>query len=182
MAFEFPKKTSEAKRDNRARLASLYDEYYDRIARYAYSCIRNKKESEDIAGEVFLKALESVGSYKERGVPMQAWLFKIARNLVVDRIRKLDRQKTVPIDNVEVVDETDIESTTQTSLEIERVSVAIKCLTDEQKEVLRLRFFGELTPREVGCLLNKNENAVRQMQWAALEKLRQQLSENTQQR
>jgi RNA polymerase sigma-70 factor (ECF subfamily) len=182
MTFEAHRRTTETKRGNEARLASLYDEYYDRIARYAYACIRDKKEAEDIAGEVFLKALESLGTYQERGVPMQAWLFKIARNLVVDRIRKLDRLKAVPIDTVEVMDETDLETNTEMTIELERVAVAIQGLTEEQREVLRLRFFGELTPREVGSLLNKSDNAVRQMQWAALEKLRQLLSENTPQR
>ena len=179
MTFEAHRGTTEKRKEKEARLASLYDEYYDRIARYAFACIRDKKEAEDIAGEVFLKALESLGTYQERGVPMQAWLFKIARNLVVDRIRKLDRQKAVPIDTVEIMDDTDLETNTEMSIELERVAVAMESLTDEQREVIRLRFFGELTPQEVGSLLHKNDNAVRQMQWAALEKLRQLLSENT---
>jgi RNA polymerase sigma-70 factor (ECF subfamily) len=111
---------------------------------------------------------------------MQAWLFKIARNLIIDRIRKLEKQKTVPIDTVEVVDEADTEVTAQISMDLEKVGVAIEVLTEEQREVLRLRFFGELTPKEVGSLMNKNENAVRQMQWAALDKLRQQLNNDSQ--
>ena len=57
MTFEAHRGTIETKRGNEARLASLYDEYYDRIARYAYARIRDKTEAEDIASEVFLKAL-----------------------------------------------------------------------------------------------------------------------------
>jgi len=179
MTFEAHRGTIETKRGNEARLASLYDEYYDRIARYAYACIRDKTEAEDIASEVFLKALESLRTYQERGVPMQAWLFKIARNLVVDHVRKIAKHKAVPIDTVEVTDETDLEATTEMNIELERVAVAMQGLTEEQREVLRLRFFGELTPREVGSLLHKSDGAVRQMQWTALEKLRQLLSEST---
>ena len=182
MTFEAHRGTTETKKGKEARLASLYEEYYDRIACYAYACIRDKKEAEDIAGEVFLKALESLWTYQERGVRMQAWLFKIARNLVVDRIRKLERQKVVPIDTVEVMDETDLETNTEMNIELEKVAVAMQGLTDKQREVLRLRFFGELTSQEVGSLLHKSDNAVRQMQWAALEKLKQLLSENTLQR
>ncbi len=74
-----------------AALAGLHEEYYDRIVRYARVHIGDGPDSEDIAGEVFLKALQSLDSYQERGVPMQAWLFKIAHNLIVDYLRKKAR-------------------------------------------------------------------------------------------
>ena len=83
-------------------LASLYEEYYDKIAGYAFVRIGNKAEAEDIAGEVFLKALKSLKSYKERGVPMQAWLFRIAHNLVIDYFRKNKKHMTVPIDEMQI--------------------------------------------------------------------------------
>ena len=91
---------TETRRRNEAVLASLYEEYYDRIAYYAYVRIGDRTEAEDIAGEVFLKALESLDSYKERGVPMQAWLFRIAHNLVVDHLRKTAKRRVVPISEV----------------------------------------------------------------------------------
>ena len=84
-------------------LSSLYQEYYEKIARYAYARIGNRIEAEDLAGEVFLRALKSLGSYQERDLPMQAWLFKIAHNLVVDYFRKAAKQKTVPIDDTELI-------------------------------------------------------------------------------
>jgi len=93
---------TEIRENNKAKLASLYEEYYDRIARYAYVRIGDKTDAEDLAGEVFLKALESLKSYKERGVLMQAWLFKIAHNLVVDYLRKIAKHKTVPLETVQI--------------------------------------------------------------------------------
>jgi len=83
-----------------SRLADLYEEYYDKVARYVYVHIGNKEEAEDIAGEVFLKALKSLKSYREQGVPMQGWLFRIAHNLTVDYLRRMDKRRTVPIDSV----------------------------------------------------------------------------------
>ena len=65
-------------------LSGLFGDYYDKIARYASIHIGNRADGEDIAGDVFLKAIDSLGSYEKRGIPMQAWLFKIAHNLVVD--------------------------------------------------------------------------------------------------
>jgi RNA polymerase sigma-70 factor (ECF subfamily) len=167
-----------ATKDNEARLASLYDEYYDKIARYVYVRIGDRAEAEDIASEVFLKALESLKKYQERGAPMQAWLFKIAHNLVVDHLRKVTKHKMVPIETIEIRDEADLEATAGMKMELERATMAMQSLTEEQKEVLRLRFFGGLTSREAGSLLNKSDGAIREMQRAALEKLRNLLAED----
>jgi RNA polymerase sigma-70 factor (ECF subfamily) len=160
------------KTDYETRLASLYDEYYDRIARYVYVRIRDRAEAEDIAGEVFLKALKSLKSYREQGVPMQGWLFRIAHNLTVDYIRKINKQRTIPIDSVVLSDETDPADAAERKFELERATRAMMQLTEEQREVINLRFFGGLTSQEVGKILNKSDGAVREMQRAALEKLR----------
>ena len=157
---------------NEANLARLYEEYYDKIARYVYTHIGDRSEAEDIAGEVFLKALESLKSYKERGIPMQAWLFRIAHNLMVDYLRKAVKRKTVSIDTVEIASDIDPVTSVEKSMELEQLTKAMEQLTWEQGEVLRLRFFGELTSKETGSILKKSDGAVREMQRVALEKLR----------
>lgn len=157
---------------NEANLASLYEEYYDKIARYVYTHIGDRSEAEDIAGEVFLKALESLKSYTERGIPMQAWLFRIAHNLMVDYLRKAVKRKTVSIDTVEIASDADPATIVEKNMELERLTKTMEQLTWEQGEVLRLRFFGELTSKETGSILKKSDGAVREMQRAALEKLR----------
>ncbi|MFP3879536.1 MAG: sigma-70 family RNA polymerase sigma factor [Dehalococcoidia bacterium] len=154
------------------RLAGLYEEYYDKIARYAYVRIGNREEAEDIAGEVFLKALKALDSYRDRGVPMQVWLFRIAHNLAVDHLRKMAKRTTAPIESVELLGNDDPADTSEKSLEFERVAEAMKQLTVEQREVISLRFFGGLTAKEVGDTLGKADGAVREMQRAAIEKLR----------
>jgi len=163
-------------KQNENRLASLYEEYYDRIARYAHIHIGDKAEAEDIAGEVFLRALESLKSYRERGVPMQSWLFKIAHNMVVDYLRKKTKSQIISVDTVQVeygekagIDPAAI---AEQNIELERVNRAMQHLTREQRDVLGLRFLAGLTSREVGQILNKKDGAVREMQRAAIEKLR----------
>lgn len=155
-----------------ARLAGLYDEYFDKIARYAYARTGDRTAAEDIAGEVFLKALESLKKYEERGLPMEAWLFKIAHNQVVDHFREAAKTKTVPIETVKIADKDDPQTTVETKMEMQRVTVAMNQLTAEQAEVIRLRFFSGLSSREVGEMLGKNDGAVREMQRAAMEKIR----------
>ncbi len=176
MTSEAYRRKIDKRKENEVQLVSLYDEYYDKIAHYAYARIGDKTEAEDIASEVFLKALESLQEYEERGVPMQAWLFKIAHNLVVDHFRKVTKYKTVPIETVEIKTKDDPESITEMNVELQRVAKVMGQLTGDQAEVVRLRFFGGLTAREVGDKLDKSEGAVREMQRAALEKLRQLLN------
>jgi RNA polymerase sigma-70 factor (ECF subfamily) len=154
------------------RLSGLYEEYYDKIARYVYVHIGNKEEAEDIAGEVFLRALKSLKSYREQGVPMQGWLFRIAHNLTIDYLRKMDKRRTVPIDSVVLQGNDNPANTAERNIEFERVTEAMKQLTTEQREVINLRFFGGLTSKEVGGVLGKSDGAVREMQRAAIEKLR----------
>ena len=161
-----------AREHNEVILSSLYEEYYDKIARYAYLRIGDKAEAEDLAGEVFLRALESLKSYKERGVPMQSWLFRIAHNLVVDYLRKRQKRKTVPIDDVQIESGMNPAMVVENKIEMERVTKAMGQLTQQQREVLGLRFFGGLTSEETGRALNKSDGAVREMQRAAIEKLR----------
>ena len=172
MSAEVSDSKEEARRRNEARLAGLYEEYYDKIGHYAYARIGDRKEAEDIAGECFLKALQSLKTYKEHGIPMQAWLFTIAHNLVVDHLRRKTKYRTVPIDSLQIENGTNPVNVVERNIELERVTKAMEQLTQEQREVLKLRFFGGLTSKETGCIVNKSDGAVREMQRAAVEKLR----------
>jgi RNA polymerase sigma-70 factor (ECF subfamily) len=154
------------------RLAGLYEKYYDKIARYVYVHIGDREEAEDIAGEVFLKALKSLKSYREQGVPMHGWLFRIAHNLTVDYLRKMDKRRTVPIDSVVLPGNDNPADVAEKNIESERVTEAMKQLTIEQREVIALRFFGGFKSKEVGEILGKGDGAVREMQRAAIQKLR----------
>lgn len=160
-----------------AALAALYDEYYDKIAHYIFVRLGNRAEAEDLAGEVFLKALESLDSYKEKGIPMQAWLFKIAHNLFVDYVRQAVKRKTVPIDTVEVVSESDPQATAEINVQLAKLASALNQLNPAQRQVIELRFFGGLTSEEAGRILNKSSGAVREMQSAAIKHLRKLLHE-----
>jgi RNA polymerase sigma-70 factor (ECF subfamily) len=175
-----PRRKSDIERKNKeAALAALYDEYYDRIARYVYVRLGDRGEAEDIAGEVFLKALESLDSYKEQGFPMQAWLFKIAHNLAVDHLRKMSKRKTLPIDGVIVKDDMDPQAVAETHIELARVNKAIEQLTLAQQQVIQLRFFGELSSEETAEVMNRSGGAVRELQSAAIKSLRKVLDQET---
>ena len=154
------------------QLVSLYEEYYDKLVRYVYIHIGNSEEAEDIAAEVFLKALKSLKSYQEQKPPTQWWLFSIAHNLTVDYLRKTSKHRPVSTDSVVLLGKDDPVDTTEKNIESERLIEAMKQLTQEQREVISLRFFWGLTSKKVGDILGKRDGAVREMQRGALERLR----------
>jgi RNA polymerase sigma-70 factor, ECF subfamily len=155
-----------------SELSGLYDEYYDRIARYVFIHIGNKDDAEDIAGEVFLKALKSLDSYQERGIPMQAWLFKIAHNMVVDYLRKKSKLKTMEVESDILSVDEDPVAVAETNIELEKVKHAMQKLSSDQRQIISLRFISGLASKEVAAIMNKSDGAVREMQRVAIQKLR----------
>jgi len=162
------------RRHKEAMLTSCFNQYFDKIAHYIYVRLGDKAEAEDLASEVFLKAYNALDSFKQRGSPMQAWLFRIAHNLLVDHHRKRSKMKMVQVDdNHQIVDKQDTMESALVNIEYERVIQSLDKLTAEQRQVIELRFFGELTSEEVGNVMNKSSGAVRQMQSHAIKRLKQ---------
>ena len=162
-------------RDQEA-FTQLYEENFDKIYRYIVLRIGNKTEAEDMTQQVFLNALKSISSFKWKGVPFSAWLFRIARNQVVDYLRKKAKQATAPLDESLVSSDSNPELAAEHSLDIERMLLATKQLTAAQREVISLRFAGELPIAQVAKVMGKSEGAVKALQHSAIVALRKTLS------
>ncbi len=166
-----------------ASFAALYEHFYDKILRYVSFKTGNANESEDITEEVFLKMLESIGSFRWQGHPFSSWLFRIAHNLVVDHFRRRGRRKQAPLEEVSgLVGSTshDIDSRLDVKITLGRVNDAMSELTALQREVISLRFAAELSIAETAEAMGKKENAVKALQHAAIKKLRVVLGANGQ--
>ena len=81
-----------------AALTDLFEEYYERITRYIAVRVGNQADAEELASAVFVRAVENIGSFQWRGVPLQAWLYRIAHNAAVDHLRRSSRRKSAPLD------------------------------------------------------------------------------------
>ena len=162
-------------RDQQA-FTQLYEEHFDKIYRYVALRIGNEMEAEDITQQVFLKALHSISSFKWKGAPFSAWLFRIAHNQVVDHLRKKTKQATVPIDNIQVSSSSDPQSLVEQKLDIEQLLSATKRLTEAQREVISLRFASELPIAQVAKIMDKSVGAVKALQHSAIVALRKVLS------
>ncbi|MCY4530001.1 MAG: sigma-70 family RNA polymerase sigma factor [Chloroflexi bacterium] len=153
----------------------LYEAYYDKIFRYVMFKTGDTLEAEDLTEEVFLRMLESIGSFKWQGYPFTSWLFRIAHNLVIDYYRKAGRQKKTSLDDAMRVvgsDGVDVDRKLDIELSIKEVKDAMGGLTQLQQEVLSLRFAGGLSVAETAEAMGKKENAVKALQHAAIKKLR----------
>ena len=156
-------------------IAELYDCFYSKIYRYIYFKTGSVPDAEDLTEDVFVKMIESVSSYKLQGVPFSSWLFRIAHNRIVDHYRKISRKQTTPLENIlNNTDDSseDIESKIDANISIRSVYAAMESLTNLQKEALSLRFAAGLSIKETSLAMQRNENAVKALQHAAIANLR----------
>ena len=163
-----------AQEGDESAFAHLYECFYDKIFRYVMFKIGDRSDAEDITTDVFLRMLESIGSFKFQGYPFSSWLFRIAHNLIVDHFRKNSRRKTAPLEDAMVMVEAsgDMDDKIDVDMSVARVQSAMGGLTDLQREVMSLRFAAGLSVRETAEAVGKKENAVKALQHAAIKKLR----------
>ncbi len=152
--------------------AQLYDKYFDKIYRYVAFKVGNRVEAEDMAQQVFLSALQNISSFKWRNIPFSAWLFRIAHNKVVDHLRKKSRRATVSLEGVQVLSASDPQRTAELSLDIEWLKSATAELTAAQRDVITLRFAGDLPIAQVAQIMGKSQGAVKALQHSAIVALR----------
>ncbi len=161
-----------AQQRDQAALTQLYEENFDRIYRYIVLKIGDRTEAEDMTQQVFLNALKSISSYKWKGMPFSAWLFRIAHNQIVDYYRKKSRRATVPLDESITAGDSDPRKLTERKVEIEQMAQATKKLTKAQQEVISLRFAGDLSIAEAARAMGKSEGAIKALQHSAIAALR----------
>jgi RNA polymerase sigma-70 factor, ECF subfamily len=153
----------------------LFDHFHLPVYRFVAGRVRRPSDAEDLTQLVFVKALEALPRYESRGVPFGGWLFRLARNAVIDHIRTSHEHA----DLAESVDRAGTEAGPDelavTRQEIDAVGVALTTLTDDQRDAIALRFFAGLSAREAAEVMGKQEGTVRGLQFRAIAALRRQL-------
>jgi len=166
-----------AQQHDQEAFAQLYEEHFDKIYRYVALRIGDKMEAEDITQQVFLKALKFISSFKWKGVPFSAWLYRIAHNQSVDYLRKKKRA-AIPLNESLLIGNADNpQLITEQKLDTKQLLLATKHLTEAQREVISLRFAGELPIARVAKVMGKSEGAIKALQHSAIVSLRRVLTE-----
>jgi len=140
----------------------LYDQFLDPIYRYIYLRVSSVEVAEDLAGEVFFKALKSLKKYKKRkNLPFSAWLFRIAKNILIDHYRKHVALDEIPETIPDESSDADSKKKTNIGIEKKRILTAIQELPEMQSQAIALKYFSELKNQEIAQVLEKSETAVR---------------------
>jgi RNA polymerase sigma-70 factor (ECF subfamily) len=153
----------------------LFDHYHLPIYRYIVSRIHSPADTEDLTQLVFVKALEALPRYQSRGIPFGGWLFRLARNAVVDFTRT--RHEHADLDAVAEhgTGGPGPEDVALIRQEMDSVGIALAALTDDQREAIELRFFAGLSAREAAEVMGRQEGTIRGLQFRAIAALRRQL-------
>ena len=170
----------QAKEGDPAAFAELYDLYQPAIYRYIFYRVNDVPTAEDLTSEVFVRLVEKIDRFKIQGRPLLAWLYTIARNLITDHHRHAGRALPLSLDGPPVadVDAADPEDAIEHSLTQHMLATAITSLTEDQRQVVILKFVEGLDNETVARALGKSVGAVKGLQHRALVALRRVLEAN----
>ena len=162
-----------AKRYEHQALTRLCELYYRDVYSYIYYRVSNVQDAEDITDDVFLKMVEAIRSCRARGErSFLAWLFRIASNSVIDHHRRQAVRNHLPLDEKHLPMHAGPEIPVETKLTQERLQQAIPKLTDDQQQVIILKFIEGLSNAEAAQILGKSEGAIKALQHRGLISLR----------
>ena len=165
-----------AKAGEEAALIDIYEWYRPRILRFMRYRIRNRETAENLTTDVFLRMLQHLQDFRFQNSTFQAWLFQIARNLVVDDFRRQSVRNHEPIDESLKSDEAPLDEIADDRMMCDELRGALLELTESQLDVIALRFIVGLPVADVARTLEKSESAVKSLQARGLKSLRQRLA------
>jgi RNA polymerase sigma-70 factor (ECF subfamily) len=159
-----------ARQGSREAFGFLYERHRATIARYVAARIRDASDAEDLTEAIFESAWRAMGRYREQGVPFLAWLYRLAHNRVVDHYRALRPTVTLIPEVHESIEDTG--APLELNIDSADLLKALHALTEDQRDVIVLRFVQGMSGREVAQAMDKREDAVRALQFRALATLR----------
>ena len=166
---------ADAKRGDTEAFGRIFDEYAGPIYRFIASRVSRPSDAEDLTQVVFVKALEALPRYEARGVPFGGWLFRLARNAIIDQIRTRREHLSLVVATTRESEEASPEAMASLRDDLDRVAAALLELTDDQREVIELRFFAGLSVAEAAEAMGRQEGTIRGLQFRAVGALRRSL-------
>ena len=159
-------------------MAELYRLFYAPVFGYAKFALRSREKAEDLAELAFLRAMEGLETYDPERGAFRAWLFRIARNAIVDQVREDARVVPDPVQvesrQAELVSEDEV-STLLPWITDEDLAFLVERLPDRQREVLVLRYLLDLDTEQIATIIEATPKAVRHLHTRALASLRERL-------
>lgn len=157
-------------------LSAVFDEYAPAIYKYLLRLGVNSQEADQTVGDVFARLLEKVAEGKGPRKNLRSYLFQVAYHLVVDDSR--ERKRIAPLEVAETVKEESkaVQSLSEEKMLLEELATVMEReLTDDQRNVIVLRFQEDFSLKETAEIIGKNVNAVKALQNRGVNKLREAL-------
>ncbi len=166
---------AEAQRGDPEAFGRIFDAYAVRIQRFIASRVNSPSDAEDLTQLVFVKALEALPRYEVRGIPFGGWLFRLARNAIIDQVRTRRDHLSLVAAATRETEDAGPEAMAALRDDLDRVARALAELTDDQREVIELRFFAGLSVHETADAMGRQDGTIRGLQFRALASLRRSL-------
>jgi RNA polymerase sigma-70 factor (ECF subfamily) len=166
---------AEAQRGDPEAFGRIFDAYAGPIHRFIASRVNSPSDAEDLTQIVFVKALEALPRYEARGIPFGGWLFRLARNAIIDQIRTRRDHLSLVTAMTRETEDAGPEAVAALRDDLDRVALALADLTDGQREVIELRFFAGLSVYEAAEAMGRQEGTIRGLQFRAIASLRRSL-------
>lgn len=153
--------------------SEIYDKYIDKIYRFIFIKVNSEDTAQDLASETFLRFWELFSNDKKID-NIQAFLYKIAKNLVIDYYRGKGKVKIVPIESTSIIDDSKgLEEKVQDNLNILEVKAALTGLKEDYQDIIIWHYLDDLSISEIAVISEKSEGAVRVMLHRALKDLKE---------
>lgn len=168
---------AQAQAGDRVALEDLYLMHFDRIYSYLQMTVGNRHDAEDLTNQTFVKMLESIERFEWRKAPFSAWLFRIAHNLAIDHFRS--RRRWQPEEEPPEPHDAEHRSAEDEAMHAighRSMLEMIEDLSEDQQQVLTLKFVFNFSNGEAATILGKSEGAVKSLQHRALASLQRQLA------
>ncbi len=164
-------------KDNQEAFGVLYERYVGKIYNYVYYRTGNHHDAEDLTALVFYRAMGHIENYTERGVPFQAWLYRIAHNLVANWHRDRGRRKIIALEDfIGPGPQTDIPDWQAEDKEEREVLLrVIRRLPEERQQLLILKFIERMSNADIGVIMGRTEGAIKSLYHRTLAALREEL-------
>ncbi len=163
-----------AQRGDVDAFAVLYQRYYEVIYRYVRSRLSDAEPAEDLTAAVFLRAFESLEGYRERGWPFTAFLYRLAKNMLIDHFRR--QRPEMPLEEADGIGTDEVEKGLDEEQRRHALRRALEALPQDYQEVIRLRLLLGLPTATAAAWLGRSEGATRVLLSRALERLRRVLA------
>ena len=165
-------KLIEAAKKDTIEFKYIYNKYYKIVFRFIYQRTGDETITSDITSEVFYKALKNLNRYEFRGLPFSSWLIRISQNEIITYYRKTRKSKIVKLETKHLqILETEDKNNHEEDYKHLLLSLITKLKIDDL-QLLEMRFFENLTYKEIANIIDKRESAVKMKVYRILRKLK----------